>query len=73
MSAGDSNPTRLVIARGDGERRDLEAVGMRIEGAGDPGWRDHAAGDRPRSVTARRQAEAERESLIRTLEAKNAG
>ena len=71
VSAGDSNPTRLVIARGDGERRDLEAVGMRIEGAGDP---DGAITRLviARDVTARRQAEAERESLIRTLEAKNA-
>jgi len=71
VSGGDSKPTSLVIVRGDGERRELEAVGMRIDGAGDPS----GAITRlviARDVTERRQAEAERESLIRTLETKNA-
>lgn len=71
MAGNDTAPTALVVVRSDGSRRDIEAVGMRMDSEGDPG----APAPRlviARDVTERRQAEAERESLIRALEAKNA-
>lgn len=71
MAGDDSAATSLVIVRGDGLRRDLEAVGMKMESGIDP----QGSVTRlviARDVTERRQAEAERETLIRSLEAKNA-
>ena len=71
VAGDDTSPTSLVIVRGDGEWRHLEAVGMRMEPSGEtsgPLTRLVIA----RDVTERRRAEAERESLIRALEAKNA-
>jgi PAS domain S-box-containing protein len=71
MAGSDTAPTALVVVRSDGSRRDIEAVGMRMDSESDPG----APAPRlviARDVTERRQAEAERESLIRALEAKNA-
>lgn len=67
----DSFPTSFMIVRGDGVRRHLESVGMRMESGSEP------KGELQRlviarDVTERRQAEAERESLIQALEAKNA-
>ena len=71
MAGNDTSPTTLVIVRGDGERRDLEAVGMSMEsGIEPPGSITRLV--IARDVTGRRRAEAERESLIRSLEAKNA-
>lgn len=63
--------TSLVVVRSDGSRVLLEAVGMSIDGPGDgkgPVTRLVIA----RDITERRRAEAEREALIRALEAKNA-
>lgn len=63
--------TSLVVVRSDGSRVQLEAVGMSIDGPQDrkgPVTRLVIA----RDVTERRRAEAEREALIRALEAKNA-
>lgn len=71
VSSDDTGPSSLVVVRKDGSRRDIEAVGMRMESEGNAGTsvtRLVIA----RDVTERRQAEAERESLIRALEAKNA-
>ncbi len=71
LASRDSGPASLVILRADGARRQLEAVGMRMESEGV----ERSSITRlviARDVTERRQAEAERESLIRALEAKNA-
>ena len=71
VSGDDLGPSSLVIVRGDGERRHLDAVAMRMESGTEP----KGSLSRlviARDVTDRRQAEAERESLIRALEAKNA-
>ena len=68
MAGDDSAPTGLVVVRSDGARRNIEAVGMRMESEG-PGITRLVIA---RDVTERLQAEAERESLIRALEAKNA-
>jgi two-component system sensor kinase FixL len=71
VSANAAGLISLVVVRKDGERRHLEAVGMKVEA------KDAPAGSLTRlviarDVTERRRAEAERESLIRALEAKNA-
>jgi len=61
----------LVVVRSDGKRIDLDVVGMNIGGSdrpGDPLTRLVIG----RDVTDRRRSEAEREALIRALEAKNA-
>jgi len=70
-SEGYPNPSTSVIMRSDGERRDLEAVGMSIE---TPGESSEAITRLviARDVTERLQAVAEREKLIGALEAKNA-
>lgn len=67
-AGNDSAPTGLVVVRSDGARRTIEAVGMKMESEGSGTTRLVIA----RDVTERLQAEAERESLIRALEAKNA-
>jgi two-component system sensor kinase FixL len=64
----DEDATSLVIRRSDGARVHLEAVGMTMQGGGAVPSRLVIA----RDVTERHRAEAERESLVQALEAKNA-
>jgi PAS domain S-box-containing protein len=67
----DDQATSLVVRRKDGARIHLEAVGMTMQSSQVPG-------DAPsrlviaRDVTERHRAEAERETLVQALEAKNA-
>ncbi|MBX7185294.1 MAG: PAS domain S-box protein [Vicinamibacteria bacterium] len=68
MVGGQSAPTPLVVVRKDGSRRDIEAIGMKME-SDEPGTTRLVIA---RDVTERLHAQAERESLIRALEAKNA-
>lgn len=70
-TGADTGPAGLVVVRSDGKRVDLDVVAMNINRPGEP--------DAPitrlvigRDVTERRRSEAEREALIRALEAKNA-
>ena len=66
-----AGPSGLVVVRSDGKRVDLDIVAMNIDQPEEP----HAPLTRlviGRDVTERRRSEAEREALIRALEAKNA-
>lgn len=70
-TGADTGSSGLVVVRNDGKRVDLDVVAMNINRPGEP--------DAPitrlvigRDVTERRRSEAEREALIRALEAKNA-
>ena len=70
-TGADTGSSGLVVVRRDGKRVDLDIVAMNIDQPEGP--------DAPlarlvigRDVTERRRSEAEREALIRALEAKNA-
>lgn len=69
--AGEAGLTRLSVVRRDGARVPIEAVAMSFDQApGTPGPPPRLV--IARDVTDRVRAEAEREALIRELEAKNA-
>ena len=71
VAGNDEGATPLTVVRGDGALISLEAVGMNLGSPKDP-TTPLSRLVIARDVTERTRAEAERESLVQALEAKNA-